>query len=323
MSKVTSEQLLFPLRPWLEDPLVSEIMMNKPGEVFVEKQGKVSRHGVVGLHVLHVMRALQLIANENSSVFDVHSPLLSGQLYDQSRIQAVLPPISKTVCFSIRKHGKKNRSWDSLMVPEYFCLGGKKKAGTSDLLRSLLEKSNWPSFLRMALQERKTILISGETGSGKTTLLRVLLSSIRKEERLIVLEDTPELSINRPNSLSLLARDDDFLANPISLAELLRVSLRLRPDRLILGELRSDEAYDFIAACQTGHGGSMATIHASSPRMALERLTQLCLPRSGAAFPLSMLRRLVTGVIDVVVQLSRDQGRPGVTSIYYQGKQYD
>lgn len=321
MEKVTSEQLLSPLKPWLEDPFVSEIMMNKPGEIYVEKQGKISRQGVMGLHALHIMRVLQLVANENEKVFDAHSPLLSGKLYNQSRIQAVLPPISRTVCFSIRKHSQQSRTWESLMTPEYFCMG--EQASKEDSLRSLLEKSAWPSFLRAALLTKKTILISGETGSGKTTLLGVLLSAIRRDERVIVLEDTQELPRNTNNGLSLLARDDDFLSKAVDLSELLRVSLRLRPDRLVLGELRSREAYDFISACQTGHGGSMATIHAASPTMALERLVQLYLLRSGSSFPLQLLRDLVADVIDVVVQLSRQNGRPRVVGIYYRGKLYE
>jgi type IV secretion system protein VirB11 len=323
MEHVTSEQLLSPLKPWLNDPLVSEIMMNKPGEIYVEKEGRISRYGVIGLNVLHVTRFLQMIANENEKVFDTHAPLLSGRLYDQSRIQAVLPPISRSVCFSIRKHSEQSRTWESLMTPAYFRLGQGRTSDKVDSLQLLLEKSDWPSFLRAAQLAKKTVLISGETGSGKTTLLSVLLSAIRKEERVIVLEDTQELPASRHNSLSLLARDDDFLMKPIDLAQLLRASLRLRPDRLVLGELRSHEAYDFISACQTGHGGSMATIHAGSPHMALERLTQLYLLRSGAAFPLSLLRELISNVIDVVVQLSRRSGGPSVVAIYYRGKVYE
>jgi type IV secretion system protein VirB11 len=209
------------------------------------------------------------------------------------------------------------------MTPAYFSLSQDSSVEKSDSLQLLLEKADWPSFLRAALLAKKTLLISGETGSGKTTLLSVLLSAIRKDERVIVLEDTPELPISRYNSLSLLARDDDFLAKPIDLAQLLRTSLRLRPDRLVLGELRSHEAYDFISACQTGHGGSMATIHAGSPCRALERLTQLFLLRSGSAFPLTLLRELVSNVIDIVIQLSRRSGRPSVIAIYYRGEVYD
>lgn len=323
MQPVTSEHLLSPLKPWLSDPLVSEIMMNKPGEIYVERQGKVSRHAVIGLHVLQVMRFLQLIANENNTVFDAHSPLMSGQLYDQSRIQAILPPVSKTICFSIRKHSHVHQSWDTLMTPEFFHLNNRADNKQDDGLVKLLERGSWASFLRVAMKARKTVLISGETGSGKTTLLSVLLSAVRRDERVLVLEDTPELPVSKNNGLSLLACDDDFLSKPISLAQLLRASLRLRPDRLILGELRSDEAYDFISACQTGHGGSMATIHASSPKVALQRLTQLYLLRSGASFPLNLLQQMVGDVIDVVVQLSRRNGRPCVVGIYYQGKLYE
>jgi type IV secretion system protein VirB11 len=323
MNTVSSEQLLAPLNPWLKDPQVSEIMMNRPGEIYVEKLGKVYKQGVIGLHAMHVMRALQLIANENDKIFDTHVPLLSAQLYDQSRIQAVLPPVSRTVCFSIRKHSQQIRAWDSLMTPAYFQLGHDQPASTEDALSALLQKEAWPSFLRAALLSRKTLLIAGETGSGKTTLLGVLLATIRKNERVIVLEDTPELPLCRHNNLSLLARDDDFLAKPVTLADLLRASLRLRPDRLVLGELRAHEAYDFISACQTGHGGSMATIHAATPQMALERLTQLYLLRSGSTFPLSLLRELIANTIDVVVQLSRRSGTPAITAIYYQGAMYE
>jgi type IV secretion system protein VirB11 len=322
MKSVKSEQLLTPLKRWLTDPDVSEIMMNRPGEIYIEKSGSIFKQKVMGLHAMHVMRLLQLVANENNKVFDTHAPLLSAQLYDQSRLQAVLPPIAKTVCFAIRKHSKQSRSWESLMTSSYFRLGRARLARADQSLNRLLEKEEWSSFLRAALLRRKTILIAGETGSGKTTLLGVLLSVICKDERVIVLEDTPELPVCCLNNIALLARDDDFLAKPVTLSDLLRASLRLRPDRLILGELRGAEAYDFISACQTGHGGSMATIHAATPQMALERLTQLYLLRSGSAFPLDLLRQLVVDTVDVVVQLSRRSGRPCVTGIYYQGAMY-
>lgn len=317
MNVVDSQQLLSPLKPWLENPEVSEIMMNRPGEIYVESRGEVRRHAVVGLHMLHVMRALRLVANENEKVFDAHAPLLSARLYNQSRIQAVLPPVSKTVCFSIRKHTETTRSWDELMVPDYFRLGVRQQR-SQDPLRQLLDQKKWSEFLREAVRLRKTILIAGETGSGKTTLLGTLLSVIDRSERIVVLEDTQELPPSKHNSLSLLARDDDFLQKPITLSELLSVSLRLRPDRIVLGELRGGEAYDFISACQTGHGGSMATIHAASPAVALERLVQLYLLRSGSTFPLELLRQLVKDTVDVVVQLSRRSGRPRVEDIYYQ-----
>jgi type IV secretion system protein VirB11 len=322
MNTVTSEQLLSPLNFWLNDPDVSEIMMNRPGEIYVEKKGRITRHAVVGLHALHAMRLLQMIASENKKVFDTNVPLLSGQLHDQSRIQAILPPVSKTVCFSIRKHTRQVRTWESLLVADYFELGSKKASEAKDSLSLLLKNKAWVSFLRAALISRKTILISGETGSGKTTLLGALLSAVRRDERVIVLEDTPELPLSKQNNLSLLARDDDFLVKPVTLSDLLCASLRLRPDRLVLGELRSGEAYDFIAACQTGHGGSMATIHAATPLMALERLTQLYLLRSGSAFPLALLRNLIANTIDVVIQLSRQGGLPRMTAIYYQGVLY-
>lgn len=323
MKSVRSEQLLSPLKPWLADLEVSEIMMNRPGELYIEKSGRIFKQNLIGLNAMHVMRMLQLIANENEKVFDSHVPLLSAQLYDQSRLQAVLPPVAKTVCFAIRKHSKQSRTWGSLMTDSYFQLGSKKPDSTSQSLTRLLEKEAWASFLRAALLARKTILIAGETGSGKTTLLGVLLAAIHKDERVIVLEDTPELPVPRLNNLALLARDDDYLAKPITLSDLLCASLRLRPDRLVLGELRGGEAYDFISACQTGHGGSMGTIHAATPQMALERLTQLYLLRSGSAFPMDLLRQLVVDTVDVVLQLSRRSGSPCLTGIYYEGVMYD
>ena len=322
MSDVQSERLLTPFRSWLNDPSVREIMMNRPGEVYVEKGGVVTRHSLMCCSRLHLDRMLQLIARENGKVFDGDQPLLSGTLYDQSRIQAIYPPIADNLCFSIRKHIQSKHTWESLMVPSYFRLGGDSQHKATQMGESLLRAGDWEGFLRFAVRTRLTTLISGETGSGKTTLLGVLLSMASRNERIITLEDTRELPKKFKNGVALLTRSRKGPAGNVDMSALLRATLRMRPDRIMLGEIRGSEAYDFITACSTGHGGSMATIHAGSPEMALERLVQLYLLRSGSSYALPFLQELVGESIDVVVQLSRSSGSPAVTSIYYRGKTY-
>lgn len=319
---VDSTKLLRPLSRWMGDPAVSELMLNRPGEIYVERSGKISKYRVHEYDLITLLRLFKLLARENECVFDETQPLFSGSLLDGSRIQCVLPPVSRYPCFSIRRHTKLTVSWNSLMQPEYFQMEGISNKGNADKQITALRECRWDDFLLGALRRRLNILISGETSSGKTTLLNVLLTKLGVDERLIVLEDTRELEVRSSNTLTLLAQDERSVAGGVDLSSLLRAALRLRPDRLILGELRGGEAYDFVAACQTGHGGSMATIHAASPSVALDRLIQLYRLRGGGSYTLSQLRDMVKHVVDVIIQVQRKNGKRSITKLYYQEHLY-
>ncbi|MCE3043970.1 P-type DNA transfer ATPase VirB11 [Legionella sp. 16cNR16C] len=320
-----SDGLLQPLSPWLNDLSVSEILINRPQEVFVERQGQMVAHAVPALDSLHLKRLFGLIANENRQLLNEANPLLSGNLMDGSRVQLVIPPAAKHYTLSIRRQTVANRSLtdyerDFYREAKPFLIHD-KEALFSDADKQLLavyRKQLWPDFIDMAVLAKKNIVISGGTSSGKTTFLNACCQRIPQGERIITLEDTYEVRLPHKNQVNLLApktKDE----NALTMQDLVQCSLRLRPDRLMMGEIRGREVLDFIAACSTGHDGSMTSIHANNPQIALMRMVQLYKLNNVPSMRDEDILREINQVVDIIIQLQKTPNGRGISWIYFKG----
>jgi pilus assembly protein CpaF len=275
----------------LRDPAVTEIMINGPRQVFVERRGQLQPVPPDRLNIRDELQLLEMaavMAAHAGRRLDEKRPLVDARLPDGSRVNIVLPPLSLNgPVITIRRFRKE------LIHPE-------------DLIRRASLERRMAIFLRRAVQARLNILVIGGTGSGKTTLLNLLASYIPEEERLITIEDTAELRLNRPHWVRLETRTaDEFGEGEITIRDLVINALRMRPDRIIVGEVRGGEALDMIQAINTGHQGSMTTLHANSPEDAFARLeTMLRMAREGADLPEAALRRLICA-FNLVVQVAR------------------
>jgi len=322
----TSDGLLSPINHFFEDKSVSEIMLNRPHEVFVEKNGEIKRFDIPEYDEKMLSNLFQLIAGENSQIMNESNPLLSGSLRDGSRIQLVLPPTSKNYVFAIRRQVAKDfdlndynqNNYYKKMVPydiesnSYAILPDSEK-----LLINLFHANQWDEFIRHCILFRKNIVISGGTSSGKTTFLNACLRYIDLNDRLIILEDTREINISHPNQINLLASKGDQGLSKISMQDLVQCSLRLRPDRIIMGEIRGKEIMDFVSACSTGHEGSLTTIHANNPRVAFMRMTQMYKLNQVPSMTDADIMRELKEVVDVIIQLNKTKEGRIATSIYY------
>lgn len=287
--------LLQPLSPWLSDGAISEIMLNEPGYIVVERNRCMEHHAVSELHARHLQYLAQLIANESHQILHQDFPLLSASIVNGYRIQLVMPPVTPTVCFSIRKPGEK--------VVDIASFSSSNKQLITDSAVNLLHGS-MVSQLRQAVRDRHHILIAGATSSGKTTLLKACLNYIPDHDRLIIIEDTPELNINHSNMLRMLLPPRRRQSGGIVMSDLLQASLRLRPDRIIIGEVRGREVVDLLMANNTGHRGSLCSIHANNADDALLRLQQLyCMAQPGV--DADLVRQQITSAIDTVVFVER------------------
>lgn len=320
--KPGSHGLLSLLSPWISDNQVSEILINKPGEVWVEISGIMHQFQLAEITPLYLKRLFTFIANENKKVIAEVCPILSGNIYYDMRVQLVIPPAAKNYTLSIRKQSTYKHSLSDLNKQgfyekaEHFSLlnDGSIHLDTEKGLIALYEKKTWMAFLEKAILLKKNIIISGATSSGKTSLLNACLASIPNQERIITLEDTFELSVPQANKVSLLAQKDKV---NYSMQDLLRCVLRLRPDRILMGEIRGPEVLDFIASCQTGHNGAMATIHAHNPKGVITRMTQLYKQNNIPSMTDDEIKQEIRDVIDIIVQLERDCGKRYISAIYY------
>lgn len=322
----SSMGLLEPLNQWLQDALVSEILLNKPGEVYVEKAGILKRFEVPALNERAVMMLFQLIANENRQEISDKKPLLSASLQDGSRVQIVLSPTAKYHTLSIRRKVVRN-----FTLADYDDLKFYKNTSSFDVncdhfaqledaekqLVLLYQQKNWSTFIKRAIELKKNIVISGGTSSGKTTYLNACLRHIAIDERIILLEDAREIDIPHPNQVSLLSSKGGQGLASVSMQDLVQCCLRLRPDRIIIGEIRGKEVLDFLGACSTGHEGSITSIHANNPRIALMRMTQLYKQNNVPSMSDQDIMREINEVVDVIVQLSKAPGGRCIQSVYY------
>lgn len=311
------DSFLAPLTPWLEREDVTDIYINRPGEIWVETlSGQIERHEEEALDEKLLGRLAKQIASHGAQGISRAQPLLAAILPDGSRVQAVAPPATRGAhVFAIRKHVSADLSLEDWEDEGAF---GELKAGTADLE----QEHNWTSLperdagaeLRKAVLARRNILIAGGTSTGKTTFLNSLLAEIPHDERLILIEDTQELKLRHLNAIGLIAARGTLAEAQVEAEDLLIAALRMRPDRIILGELRGSEAFTFLRAVNTGHPGSMTTIHADTPQRAIEQLALLVL-QAGSQLSRDDVRHYVRESIDVFIQLERRSGKRRVAQI--------
>lgn len=298
-SSILDEIFAFgPVTPFLDDAEISEIMVNGKDAIYVERKGKLALSGTVFLSEDSLRATIDRMVARVSRRLDESSPYVDARLPDGSRINAIIPPVSLTgPCLTIRKFRK-----DPFSVAELVRLG------------TITEEV--ADYLREAVERRMNILISGGTGSGKTTLLNALSGFIPDEERIITIEDAAELRLMKPHVIQLEARPVNIEGTgAITIRDLVKNSLRMRPDRIVIGECRGGEALDMLQAMNTGHDGSLTTGHANSPRDMLRRLETMVL-MSGVELPVRAIREQIASAIDLVIHACRlASGKRAVTSI--------
>lgn len=302
------------LAPFLEQlarPDVTDLYVNRAGEIWIETlQGGLEHHLVPEITEAQLWRLARQIASVTHQGISREHPLLAARLPDGSRVQIVAPPATRDgMAIAIRKHVSSDLSLVDYQQAGAFhdTTGADAADPVEDELASLYEMRRWDAFLVAAVRARKTVVVSGGTSTGKTTFLNALLREVAPSERLILIEDTPELVLRHENAIGLVAARGGLGEANVSTEDLLIASLRLRPDRIILGELRGAEAFTFLRAVNTGHPGSLTTIHADTPSGALEQLMLLVL-QADAKLQRADLLPYVSRVIDVIVQLERRQG---------------
>jgi type IV secretion system protein VirB11 len=267
-----------------------------------------------------LLRLARQIAARSAQGINRAHPLLGATLPDGSRVQIVAPPAAReTIVLAIRKHVAADRTLAHYAGDGSFAglRSGEVPLAKESSLRQI-DPASAAGFLAEAVRERRNILIAGGTSTGKTTFLNALLKEIPPEERLILIEDTPELELTHRNSVGLLAARSELSEADLSAEDLLIAALRMRPDRIIVGELRGREAFTFLRSVNTGHPGSITTIHADSPQRAVEQLALLVL-QSGAQLRWEDVLQYVRASIDVYVQLEREGGRRKVTQVLVRG----
>jgi pilus assembly protein CpaF len=287
-----------PLQRFLDDPDVTEIMVNGPDQIYVEQAGKLQRSDARFKSEEHLRRIIERIVFRVGRRIDESSPLVDARLPDGSRVNAVVPPLAfNGSSLTIRKFSR-----DPFKV--------------HDLIRFGTLTPDMAELLRACVQARLNVIVSGGTGTGKTTLLNVLSSFIPETERIVTIEDAIELQLQQDHVVRLESRPPNVEGKgEINIRELVRNSLRMRPDRIVVGEVRGGETLDMLQAMNTGHDGSLSTVHANSPRDAIARLETLVL-MAGMDLPLRAIREQIASAVDVVVQLTRlKDGTRRVTAV--------
>lgn len=311
------DSFLAPLSPWLAQADITDLWVNREGEIWIERLGgRSERHEEPALTESLLERIAQQIAAYSSQGINREAPLLAANLPDGSRVQIVAPPATRGGhALAIRRH----------VASDLSLADWAEEGALDDLDAAAPIDPEEPSFrpvgareaqglLAAAVRARRNILVSGGTSTGKTTFLNALLAEIPQEERLILIEDTEELKLRHANAVGLIAARGHLAEAEVSAEDLLIAALRMRPDRIILGELRGSEAFTFLRAVNTGHPGSMTTIHADTPRRAIEQLALLVL-QLGSRLSREDVRHYVRESIDVFVQLERRQGKRRIASM--------
>jgi pilus assembly protein CpaF len=281
-----------PIQPLLDEPEITEVMVNRPNQVYIERKGKLIETNVRFDNDYHVLRIIERIISPLGRRVDTESPMVDARLPDGSRVNVVIPPVAiDGPMLTIRKFSKNKLSIDQLI--EY------------ETLTRLMS-----DFLRACVLGRLNIVISGGTGSGKTTLLNVLSSFIPETERVVTIEDSAELRLDQKHIVRMEARPPNIDGRgEVTIRDMVRNALRMRPDRIVVGECRGGEALDMLTAMNTGHDGSLTTLHANSPRDALLRLETMVL-MAGMELPLKVIRQQIASAVDLIVHQSRLKNGP-------------
>lgn len=312
------DSYLAPLAGWLARADITDIYVNRPQEVWIETLGGATeRHAAPALTDQVLQRLARQIAACSAQGISREAPLLAASLPDGSRVQVVLPPATRgDVALAIRKHVSAGLALDAWKGSGVIAAPSAQRASTEwrvDHNTEVIET------LRAAVRARRNILISGGTSSGKTTFLNALLREIPAEERLILIEDTPELQLVHTNAVGLIAARGRMGEADVSAEDLLIAALRMRPDRIVLGEIRGGEAMTFLRAINTGHPGSLSTIHADSPERAIDQLALLVL-QTGSKLSWDNVVQYIHKSIDVIVQLARAGGVRSIESAMISSK---
>lgn len=287
---------LRPIESLIRDPEISDIMVNGASRVFIERSGHLQEVPGVMISERSLQVAIRNIARALGDDISEEKPLLDSRLPDGSRVAAVFPPCAVTgTVLTIRKFHSGLYTAEELV-----------RTGT--LTPQLLET------LQRAVADKRNILISGGTGTGKTTLLNALAHFIAPEERIVVIEDTSELQMKKSNLVRLEARREQPGAPAVTIRDLLKATLRLRPDRILLGEVRGGEAFDLLQALNTGHSGTLATLHANSAGQAIARFTT-CVLQSGVELPYKAIRSNIADALNLLIHIERRHGKRFVTQV--------
>lgn len=286
------------MEPFFDDPQISEIMINGPQQIFIEKEGKLILTDAYFESELQLRLALNYIINPFGRYVSYKHPTVDAHLKDGSRINAVIPPVAQQgTCISIRRFLK-----DKLSV--------------QDLIDKNALTQGMSDFVAVCVAARLNVIVAGNTSSGKTTFLNILARAIPDHERIVTIEDSVELQMMQTHKVSLEARPPDYNGDgEVTIRDLVKNSLRMRPDRIIVGEIRGGEALDMLQAMNTGHDGSMTTVHSNSPRDTLSRLETMTL-MAGFELPVVAIRKQISAAIDLIVYLTRfPDGTRKVTQI--------
>ena len=289
---------LGPLEPLLADPTISDILVNSHHTIYVERRGKLDRTDIAFKDDEHLMRVIERIVSSVGRRIDESSPMVDARLKDGSRVNAIIPPLAiDGPILSIRRFGSEPLKMSKLI--EY-------KALTKDIA----------DMLQMCVHARLNVLISGGTGAGKTTLLNALSAYIPENERIVTIEDSAELQLQQPHIVRLETRPPNIEGRgEVSQRDLVKNALRMRPDRIVIGEVRGGEAIDMLQAMNTGHDGSLTTIHANTPRDALSRVETM-IQMTGMRLSGQAMRQQIASALDLVLQVARmSDGSRRVTSI--------
>ena len=324
--RVYLDAFLAPLAAYLDRTDVTDVYINRPGEVWLETSSGIERHDQPGLDDAALWRLARQIAAASDQGINREHPLLAATLPDGSRVQICAPPATRgNLIVAIRRHNMPD-----LRLADYLAAGAFARVGEAALTReatdahlaSLLDQGMTYEFLATAVKTNKTIVIAGGTGTGKTTFLNALLKEAPSNERFVLIEDTPEIQLHHQNAVGLVAVRGKLGEASVTPADLLEAALRLRPDRIIMGEVRGAEAISWLRAVGTGHPGSITTVHANSPDGAIEQLAMMSM-LAGTELGRSELVDYVRAIVDVFIQLGHNNGTRLITEIKFRRSAHD
>jgi type IV secretion system protein VirB11 len=322
MSVAALDSYLLPLKQILERDGVNEVSINRPHEVWIEMKGDMIREELPTFDFEHLKSLSRLVAQATEQRLSEEEPLLSATLPNGFRIQIVFPPACEQGCVVISIRKPSSLKWS---LDDYDKMGmfdstsvGEVEDKNDLILAKLLQLNRIKDFLAKAVIYKKNIIISGGTSTGKTTFTNAVIRGIPHDERLITVEDAREVDLSsHPNRVHLLASKGGQGRSKTTTQELIEACLRLRPERIIVGELRGSEAFSFLRAINTGHPGSISTLHADTPKMAIEQLKMMVM-QAGLGMTPSEITSYIKNVVDIVVQLKRGgKGRRYVSEVYF------